>query len=195
MSRWPGGWPGAWVGDWQGEVASDGFANLSFFAQGASTVTLGLVADSDATFADMALVTAGQGSLVATLEPRDEVKAGGKPKPTFEQAEQEWTARRRWTQAARELLDEAQEAPQTPVEAAKPDRAVVVPIRPVVAPVVAVGSLAWLLSFEHTYTPQLLDAMALRDVRAIAEAAMRAEALLHEEEEEFLTFLIMAEAA
>ena len=68
MTRWPGSWPGVWPGDWQGGQEASPFANMAMRVAASATVTATLEAvGGSGSFADMAMLGQGAGSLVGTL--------------------------------------------------------------------------------------------------------------------------------
>lgn len=183
MSQFGGIWNGEWDGVWQG-------------GEGGGP-----------TFANMAMVTTGQGSLVGTLTV-NEVPAAPPQGGSGKQAQAEWDARQKWDKAALDRLaelayaPEAQPAPRkapqkaadAPVAASEPPELVPVPVRDS-------DPLAWLqalLAQAELAEAQALEAALLaRDRERIVQAAMEAEAayMAFEEQEMAGVLLAMMEVA
>lgn len=128
----------------------------------------------------------------------DPIGGGGK----FEDAAQEWDARREWTRKARELvaeLDAVEESAPEPPRAARERPQASLPALAYVAPALAYVAPALLdferlLAFDNQYAQALMQAIALRDARAIAEAAWMAEQMLRMDEQ-VVAMLLLVEIA
>lgn len=121
----------------------------------------------------------------------DPIGGGGK----FEDAAQEWDARREWTRKARELvaeLDAVEESAPEPPQAAQERPQASLPALAYVAP--ALLDFERLLAFDNQYAQALMQAVALRDARAIAEAAWMAEQMLRMDEQ-VVAMLLLVEIA